>query len=36
VAPKAPAPQARDFSNGLKNPTDDAFSVGFFYLLEIF
>jgi hypothetical protein len=36
VAPKAPVPQARDFSNGLKNPTDDAFSVGFFYPLEIF
>jgi hypothetical protein len=28
-------PQARDFSNGLKNPTDNAFSVGFFYPLEI-
>jgi 4'-phosphopantetheinyl transferase len=26
----------KNFSNGLKNPTDNAFSVGFFYPLEIF
>jgi hypothetical protein len=25
----------KKFSNGLKNPTDNAFSVGFFYPLEI-
>jgi hypothetical protein len=28
--------KSKDFSNGLKNPTDNAFAVGFFYPLGVF